>query len=135
MKKITVSAAVILRKNQQTNQNEVFAAARGYGEYKGWWEFPGGKLETGETPEQCIVREIFEELAATVQTEKTLGVVEYDYPDFHLTMHCILCTITGGELKLLEAQDARWLNLETLHDLQWLPADKLILKEVEKLLS
>ncbi|MBQ0052044.1 MAG: (deoxy)nucleoside triphosphate pyrophosphohydrolase [Treponema sp.] len=132
MKKIVVSGAIILRDNNGTK--EIFASQRGYGEWKGWWEFPGGKLEAGESPEQCIVREIQEELATTVEAKKILGVVEYDYPDFHLTMHCILCTITSGKLNLLEHEDARWLNRQSLYDPIWLPADRLILPEIEKLL-
>lgn len=134
MKTITVSGAIILRTNPLTQQNEIFSTQRGYGDFKGGWEIPGGKLEPGETPEQCIVREIQEELQTTVQPVRELGIVDYDYPTFHLTMHCILCTIVSGELKLLEHEAARWLNKETLHSVEWLPADKLILPEIEKLL-
>lgn len=132
MKQITVSGAVILRDNNGIK--EIFATQRGYGEFKGGWEIPGGKLEPGETPEQCIVREIREELATEVKAEKILGVVDYDYPTFHLTMHCILCTIVSGELKLLEHEAAKWVTKETLYSVEWLPADKLILSEIEKLL-
>lgn len=135
MKHITVSGAIILRKNSETHTKEVFATQRGYGDWKGWWEIPGGKLEEGETPEQCIVREIREELATEVKTERVLGVVEYDYPAFHLTMHCILCTLVSGKLTLLEHEAARWLTKETLHSVDWLPADKLILDEIEKVLE
>lgn len=134
MKQVTVSGAIILRTNPLTQQNEIFATQRGYGEYKDGWEIPGGKLEPGETPEQCIVREIQEELQTTVQPVRELGIVDYDYPTFHLTMHCILCTIVSGELKLLEHEAARWLNKETLHSVDWLPADKLILDKIEELL-
>lgn len=134
MKQITVSGAIILRTNPLTHQKELFATQRGYGDWKGWWEFPGGKFELGETPQQCIVREIQEELATEVKAEKILGVVEYDYPDFHLTMHCILCTIISGDLQLLEHEAAKWVNKENLYDVEWLPADKLILPEIEKLL-
>ncbi|MBQ0004141.1 MAG: (deoxy)nucleoside triphosphate pyrophosphohydrolase [Treponema sp.] len=134
MKQVTVSGAIILRSNPLTQQNEIFSTQRGYGEYKDGWEIPGGKLEPGETPEQCIVREIQEELQTTVQPVRELGIVDYDYPTFHLTMHCILCTIVNGELKLLEHEAARWLTKETLHSVEWLPADKLILPEIEKLL-
>ena len=102
MKQVTVSGAVILRTNPETNQKEIFATQRGYGDYKDGWEIPGGKLEPGETPEECIVREIREELATEVRAERILGVVDYDYPTFHLTMHCILCTIVSGKLQLLE---------------------------------
>lgn len=134
MKQITVSGAIILRTNPQTHKNEIFATQRGYGDWEGWWEIPGGKLETNETPEQCIVREIREELATEVRAERILGVVDYDYPTFHLTMHCILCTIVSGELKLLEHESARWLTKETLHSVDWLPADQLILDKIEQLL-
>lgn len=132
MKKITVSAAVILRTNPQTHKKEILATQRGYGDFKGGWEFPGGKIESGETPKECIVREIREELATVVKAEKIIGVVEYDYPAFHLTMHCILCSVVSGDLKLLEHEDAKWVTLETLYSLNWLPADRLIL---DRLLS
>ena len=134
MKQITVSGAVILRINPQTNKKEIFATQRGYGDYKDGWEIPGGKLEPGETPEKCIVREIREELATEVRAERILGVVEYDYPTFHLTMHCILCTIVSGKLQLLEHEAAKWVNKETLRSVDWLPADKLILDKIEEIL-
>ena len=134
MKQITVSGAVILRTNPQTNKKEIFSTQRGYGDYKDGWEIPGGKLEPGETPEACIVREIREELATEIRAEKILGVVDYDYPNFHLTMHCILCTIVSGELKLLEHEAARWLTKETLWSVDWLPADQLILDKIEEIL-
>lgn len=134
MKQVTVSGAIILRTNPTTHKNEIFATQRGYGDWEGWWEIPGGKLEPNETPEQCIVREIREELATEVRAERILGVVDYDYPTFHLTMHCILCTIVSGELKLLEHESARWLTKETLHSVDWLPADQLILDKIEQLL-
>lgn len=132
MKKITVSAAVILRTNPQTHKHEILATQRGYGDFKGGWEFPGGKIESGETPEECIVREIREELAVEVKAEKIIGVVEYDYPAFHLTMHCILCSVVSGDLILLEHEDAKWVTGENLYSLDWLPADRLIL---DRLLS
>ena len=134
MKQITVSAAVILRTNPQTHKKEILATQRGYGDFKGGWEFPGGKIESGETPEECIVREIREELATVVKAEKILGVVEYDYPAFHLTMHCLLCSVVYGDLKLLEHEDVRWLTSETLYSVEWLPADKLILDKVQEIL-
>lgn len=134
MKHINVAAAVMIRTAKDSTK-EVFATQRGYGDFKGGWEFPGGKLEPGETPEQCIVREIREELATEIKAEKILGVVDYDYPAFHLTMHCILCTIVSGDLKLLEHKDSKWLNRETLHSVDWLPADLLIMDRVAPLLS
>ena len=134
MKQITVSGAIILRINPETNKKEIFVTQRGYGDYKDGWELPGGKLELGETPQQCIERDIREELATEVKAEKVLGVVDYDYPNFHLTMHCILCTIISGELKLLEHEAARWLTKETLRYVDWLPADLLILDKIEEIL-
>ena len=134
MKHILVSAAIIVRTNPQTQKKELFATQRGYGDFKGGWEFPGGKLEPGETPEECIVREIREELATEVKADKIIGVVEYDYPDFHLTMHCILCSVVSGSLKLLEHEDAKWLTLETLYSVDWLPADRQILGKIEEIL-
>ena len=134
MKHIPVSAAIIVRTNPQTQKKELFATQRGYGDFKGGWEFPGGKLEPGETPEECIVREIREELATEVKADKIIGVVEYDYPDFHLTMHCILCSVVSGSLKLLEHEDAKWLTLETLYSVDWLPADRMILGKIEEIL-
>lgn len=135
MNQIFVSGAIILRINPETNKKEVFATQRGYGDWKGWWEIPGGKIESDETPEQCIVREIKEELATEIKAEKIVGIVDYDYPEFHLTMHCIQCSIVSGELKLLEHESAKWLTEETLESVNWLPADKLILCEIKKLLS
>ena len=134
MKTVIVSGAVILRTNPATDKKEIFATQRGYGNYKDGWEIPGGKLEPGETPEACIIREIKEELDTEVKAEKILGVVDYDYPDFHLTMHCILCTIVSGEPKLLEHEAAKWVTKETLYSVDWLPADRLILGKIEELL-
>lgn len=132
MTQITVSGAIILRENK--GKKEIFSTQRGYGDFKGGWEIPGGKLEPGETPEQCIVREIQEELQTTIEPVREIGVVDFDYPTFHLTMHCILCTIVSGKLKLLEHEAAKWLTKETLRTVDWLPADKLILDKIEKLL-
>ncbi len=135
MKQILVSGAIILRTNPTTGKKEIFATQRGYGELKDGWEIPGGKLEPGESPEQCIVREIREELATEIRTERILDTIEYDYPAFHLTMHCILCTIVSGDLQLLEHEAARWLSKETLRSVDWLPADRLILDKIEELLD
>ena len=134
MKQVIVSGAIILRTNPDTNKKEIFATQRGYGDYKDGWEIPGGKLEPGETPEACIVREIREELATEIKAERILGVVDYDYPNFHLTMHCILCTIVSGELKLLEHEAAKWVTKDTLRSVDWLPADQLILDKIEEIL-
>ncbi|MBQ1628047.1 MAG: (deoxy)nucleoside triphosphate pyrophosphohydrolase [Treponema sp.] len=140
MKTITVSGAVIIRTREVSTgstsviKKEVFATQRGYGDYKDWWEIPGGKIEEGETPEQCIEREIKEELATEVHAEKILGVVEYDYPAFHLTMQCILCSIVSGKLELLEHENACWLDEENLRTVKWLPADELILDKIAMLL-
>ena len=134
MKQITVSGAIIIRTNPITNQKEVFATQRGYGEFTGGWEIPGGKLEEGESPEKCIEREIKEELSTTVKAEHIIDTIEYDYPTFHLTMHCILCKIVSGELTLLEHSSAKWLTKETLYSVDWLPADKLILSKIEEFL-
>lgn len=149
MKQITVSGAIILRTQEvsilrqgsgttgstSVLQKQLFATQRGYGDWKGWWEIPGGKIEQNEMPEECIVREIREELATEVRAEKEIGVVEYDYPTFHLTMHCILCSIVSGKLELLEHENATWLTAETLRTVKWLPADELILDKIEKLLQ
>ncbi len=134
MKTITVSGAVILRTNPETKKKEIFTTQRGYGDFKDGWEIPGGKLESGETPEQCIVREIKEELDTEIKVERVLGVVDYDYPNFHLTMYCILCTILSGKLELLEHEAARWLTKENLRSVDWLPADQLILDKIEEIL-
>lgn len=134
MKHITVSGAIILRTNPETKKKEIFATQRGYGDYKDGWEIPGGKLEPGETPEQCIEREIREELSTEVKAERVLGLVDYDYPNFHLTMHCILCSLVSGELKLLEHEAAKWVTKETLRSVDWLPADQLILDKIEEIL-
>ncbi len=108
----------------------VFATQRGYGDYKDWWEFPGGKIEPGETAEAALCREIREELAAEIEVEEYITTIEYDYPKFHLSMDCFWCRIREGELKLLEHEAARWLPLDDLLQVKWLPAD---LKVIEAL--
>lgn len=126
MKTIRVVAAVI------KNENEIFATARGYGEFKGQWEFPGGKIEAGETPQEALVREIKEELETTIQVGDLIDTIEHDYPTFHLSMDCYCCNIVEGELKLLEAESARWLSKEELYDVKWLPADILLIEKIKK---
>ena len=123
-KHIEVVAAIILR------ERRIFATQRGYGEWKDWWEFPGGKVEPGESPEDALKREIREELATEIEVDELLTTVEYDYPKFHLTMHCHLCTIISGDLSLLEHEDARWLALDELDCVKWLPADKDVIEKL-----
>lgn len=124
MKTIEVVAAII------THNDQIFATQRGYGEFKDGWEFPGGKMEPGETPQQALMREIREELDTEIEVGSLVETVEYDYPNFHLTMHCFLCTIRSGELVLKEHEAAKWLTREELDSVDWLPAD---VKVVEKL--
>ena len=124
MKTIRVVAAVIRQGDR------IFATARGYGEFKGQWEFPGGKIEAGETPQQALIREIKEELDVMVSVGDLIDTIEYDYPTFHLSMDCFWCEITDGELKLLEAKSARWLTRENLYEVPWLPADLNLIKKV-----
>ena len=123
-KHIEVVAAIIVR------DDRIFATQRGYGEWKDWWEFPGGKMETGEAPEEALKREIREELATEIEVDELLTTVEYDYPKFHLTMHCYLCTIISGDLSLLEHEDARSLALDELDCVKWLPADKDVIEKL-----
>ncbi len=129
MKQVEVVAAVILKGGR------VFATQRGYGEFKDWWEFPGGKIESGESPKQALVREIREELSAEVTVGKLLGSVEWDYPKFHLIMRCFLCTLTTATPQLNEHEAARWLSAGELRSVNWLPADESLLPELERLLS
>ena len=130
MNTIHVVAAVIC--DSFDKKQKIFATAKGYGEFKGKWEFPGGKVETGETPQQALVREIQEELATKVRVGNLLTTVEYDYPAFHLSMDCFWCEVKQGELKLLEAEDAKWLTKEKLYSVKWLPADMTLIAEIEK---
>ena len=124
MKQIEVVAAIIRK------DDLIFATQRGYGDFKDWWEFPGGKMEAGETPEEALKREIREELSTEINVDEFLCTVEYDYPAFHLTMHCYLCSLLSEALHLNEHEAARWLKLEDLDSVDWLPADKVV---VEKL--
>lgn len=133
MKTINVVAAVIIRTTSDGTK-EVFATQRGYGEYKDWWEFPGGKIEAGESPEAALAREIREELATEISVGDYIDTIEYDYPAFHLSMRCYECSIISGKLELLEHENACWLTKENLRTVNWLPADLLILDKVEELL-
>ena len=124
MKKIEVVAAIIIR------EKEVFATQRGYGEFKGWWEFPGGKIEPGECPQEALKREIKEELDAEIAVGDLLETVEWDYTTFHLTMHCFVCSLKSEALHLNEHSDSTWLTKETLNSVQWLPADLVLLDKI-----
>ena len=130
MKKIEVVAAIIRR------DDRIFATQRGYGEFKDWWEFPGGKMEPGESPEEALVREIREELDAEISVDKFLSTIDWDYPSFHLTLHCYLCSLLSEALHLNEHEAARWLGADELSSVRWLPADyavlPLIALELEK---
>lgn len=130
MKTVKVAAAIIC--DSFDKKKQIFATARGYGEFKGQWESPGGKVEDGETPQQALVREIKEELETEIKVGDLIGTIEYDYPMFHLSMDCFWCEVIEGELKLLEAEASRWLTKETLYDVQWLPADITLIAEIEK---
>ncbi len=129
MKTIRVVAAVI-RKN-----NRIFATQRGYGEFKDGWEFPGGKIEPGETPRQALAREIREELDTEINVGELIETIEYDYPTFHLSMDCFWCTVVEGSLELKEHEAARWLDRENLYSVDWLPADTGLIAKIEKLLT
>jgi 8-oxo-dGTP diphosphatase len=112
--------------------DKIFATQRGYGEFKDGWEFPGGKMEPGETPQQALARELKEELAIDVNVGNFLCTVDYDYPTFHLTMHCFYCSVIGGELTLLEHEAAKWLKTTELHSVNWLPADIEVVAALER---
>ena len=130
MKTVRVVAAVI----KSTNENKepiIFATQRGYGDFKGGWEFPGGKIEEGETPEQALKREIMEELDTEISVGELIDTIEYDYPQFHLSMDCFWCEVIEEELKLLEAEDAKWLNKGELDSVQWLPVDITLISKVK----
>ena len=129
MKTIRVVAAVI------RDSEKIFATMRGYGDFKGLWEFPGGKIESGETPQEALKREIREELASEISVGELIDTVEFDYPTFHLSMDCFWCQLIRGDLELLEAAEARWLTKETLKSVEWLPADSGLIEKIEKALA
>ena len=124
MKTIEVVAAIIIK------EGKVFATQRGYGEWQGWWEFPGGKIEPGECPQDALKREIKEELDAEIEVGDLLETVEWDYPTFHLTMHCYICNLTSENMHLNEHEASAWLTKETLDSVKWLPADLILLDKI-----
>ena len=126
MKTVKVVAAIII------HENKIFATQRGYGEFKDGWEFPGGKIEPGETSKEALVREIKEELDIEIEVKDFLETVEYDYPDFHLSMACFFCSIRSGEMVLKEHEAAKWLTVETLDSVDWLPADKGLVEGIRE---
>ena len=129
MKTIRVVAAVIV------SEGKVFATQRGYGEFKDGWEFPGGKIEAGETPEEALAREIREELDIEINVGEFIDTIEYDYPNFHLSMDCFWCSIKNGKLTLKEHEAAKWLNLQTIDSVEWLPADITLIDKIKKRLG
>lgn len=126
MKTLHVVCAVIRK------DDKIFATQRGYGEFKDGWEFPGGKIESGETPQQALKREIHEELDTEINVGDQIETVEYDYPEFHLSMQCFWCNVVSGKLTLLEAEDARWLTKDTIESVDWLPADKELVHKIKE---
>nr|WP_300649727.1 (deoxy)nucleoside triphosphate pyrophosphohydrolase [uncultured Anaerobutyricum sp.] len=130
MKTVKVVAAIIC--NDMKEKNKIFATARGYGELKGGWEFPGGKVEPGETPQQALIREIIEELDTEIKVGELIDTVEYDYPTFHLSMDCFLAEVKAGHLELKEAEAAKWLTKDQLDSVTWLPADILLIDQIRK---
>ena len=124
MKQIEVVAAIICK------EDKIFATQRGYGEWKDWWEFPGGKMEVGETPVEALKREIREELSTEISTDEYLCTVEYDYPQFHLTMHCYICSLLTEAIHLNEHEAAKWLEKDELDNFRWLPADLNVIQEL-----
>ena len=129
MKRIEVVAAIIVR------DYEVFATQRGYGEWKDWWEFPGGKIEAGESPQDALKREILEELNADISVGELLDTIEWDYPTFHLTMHCFVCSLISESLHLNEHEASAWLTADTLRSVRWLPADLALLDKISEIIT
>ena len=127
MKQIEVVAAIIRK------DDKIFATQRGYGEWKDWWEFPGGKMEVGETPEEALKREIREELSTEINVDELLCTVEYDYPKFHLTLHCYLCSLLTGAPHLNEHEAAKWLTKDELYSVKWLPADLEVVDKIHQM--
>lgn len=130
MKTIKVVAAIIC--DDMKEKNKIFATARGYGDLKGGWEFPGGKVESGETPQQALIREIIEELDTEIKVGELIDTVEYDYPTFHLSMDCFWAEVKAGHLELKEAEAAKWLTKDQLESVTWLPADILLIDQIRK---
>ena len=128
MKTIEVVAAIIIK------DAKVFATQRGYGQWQGWWEFPGGKIEAGERPQEALVREIREELEAEIEVGELLQTVEWDYPDFHLTMHCFICSLISESMRLNEHEASLWLTQETLRSIRWFPAEEGVVGRIEDIL-
>ena len=133
MKSIRVVAAIIC--DNMAHPNRIFATAKGYGEFKGKWEFPGGKIEDGEMPQEALLREIQEELDTKITVGELITTVEYDYPAFHLSMDCFWAQVKEGELVLKEAEEARWLTADNLYDVEWLPTDMALIGMFEKVMS
>lgn len=129
MKRIEVVAAIIVR------DNKVFATQRGYGEWKDWWEFPGGKIEAGESPQDALKREILEELNADISVGELLDTIEWNYPTFHLTMHCFVCSLLSESLHLNEHEASAWLTEDTLSSVRWLPADLVLLDKILEIIT
>lgn len=128
MKEIEVVAAII------KNEDKIFATQRGYGEFKDGWEFPGGKIEKNESPKEALKREIMEELEAEIEVGELIDIVEYDYPTFHLKMHCFMCSLVFDKFVLKEHEDAKWLTKDELYSVDWLPADRGLIKKLDEMM-